>query len=330
MKDTYIISLNNPTDLINTVSELGLNPILVDGVNGKKLSSEEINNNTTYACSLFCPKSVIGIAMSHIKVWNLFLESKKDSALVLEDDAVFTKNFIPEFENGIKNVPNDFDILYLGCFGCNTNINVFTVLAAKQNIVNYNFKQINEYINKPLVSMATHGYVISRKGAKKLIKLIEHKINFHLDYIIQVLVHENKINIYSLNNRIIYQTSTDETTSTNSTGNHPILINNLLFNYYIDKKVKANYLTTLSILRVGNININTISIIFFFLGIFLSSTDLRIEHIIVIYTLISIPDLYMDSSKEMIWVHFILFVFSFIIFKYNNLWSKIDYAINNL
>jgi hypothetical protein len=45
--DTYIVSLNDSKELIDKVSKIGLNPILVNGVNGKKLTQNEINENNT-------------------------------------------------------------------------------------------------------------------------------------------------------------------------------------------------------------------------------------------------------------------------------------------
>ena len=175
--DAYIISLNNPESLIKQVSDFGLNPILINGVNGKQLSRQEINKNTTLLCSLFCPKSVIGIAMSHIKAWDEFLITKKKSAIVFEDDVVFVKNFKKELDINMQNVPNDFDLFYLGCFGCTNTVNFHTIASTATNLINLNSSNINKYINKPSVVFATHAYVISRNGAKKLIKYFKNNIS---------------------------------------------------------------------------------------------------------------------------------------------------------
>ena len=93
MYNAYVISLNNPTKLLNKLSNYNLNPILIEGVNGSKLSTNEINQNTTLLCSMFCPKSVVGIAMSHIKSWKEFIKSKQRIALYFEDDDVFVDKF---------------------------------------------------------------------------------------------------------------------------------------------------------------------------------------------------------------------------------------------
>jgi len=327
--DAYIISLNNPELLIKQISDFGLNPILINGVNGKQLSRQEINKNTKLACSLFCPKSVIGIAMSHIKAWEEFLNTNKKSAIIFEDDVVFTKNFKKEFDIAMQNVPNDFDLFYLGCFGCTNTINIYTIAGTTSNLINLNSGNINKYINKPSFVFATHAYVISRNGAKKLIKHFKNNISYHLDFVIQTLIRDNIINAYGLNKRIVYQTSTDETMSANVSTNHPSLLNDIISNYYLDTKVKASYATTMVIARVGNINLSIFSILFILTGILLSTIDTDIYTITAGYLLLSSKDLFLDYKNIMILVHYLLLMIPYIIFKRYELWTKIDNLINN-
>ena len=102
MYNAYVISLDKPTKLLNQLSEYNLNPILIEGINGSKLTSKEINQNTTLLCSLFCTKSIIGIGMAHIKSWKEFIKSKEKMALFFEDDAVFVDNFRNKLDDAIK------------------------------------------------------------------------------------------------------------------------------------------------------------------------------------------------------------------------------------
>lgn len=322
MYKTYVISLNKPEKLLSEISNFGLDPILVEGVNGKKLSKDEIADNTTYFGSLFTPLSVIGIAMAHIKTWKLFLESDAEYGIIFEDDVVFEDNFKKELNIGIKNTPKDFDILYLGCFGCQNNYNFYTAISVYMGLLNLNAGNINDYVNKPLVAYATHAYILSRKGAKKLIENIEHNIYTHLDLNIQNLVVNNVLSVYTLNNRIVYQTSTDDTQSLNVSSSHPIIVNNILSEYYIDKKVKASYGSTISFYRIGNFNFNPCSSLFLILGIILSTTSIDILTITGIYLLISLPDLYMDMNNNSIKIHYLLLVIPYLVFKEFNLWNN--------
>lgn len=321
MYNAYIISLNNPIKLLTKISEYNLNSILVEGVNGSKLTNSEINQNTTLLCSIFCPKSVVGIAMSHTKAWKEFIKSKEKIALFFEDDAVFVDNFRTKLDTAIKNTPDDFDILYLGCFGCDNPINFFTLINS--GIINLNASKINKYVKKPEIAFALHGYILSRKGAIKLINIIKKNINYHLDYKLQYLIKNNQINAYSLNKRIVYQTSTDDTMSTNNNNTHPMIITNILSNYYLDTKVKASYMANVTFMRIGDLNLSLFSIIFLISGIVLSTIEINIYKITGIYLLVSSPDIYMNPKNKMIIIHYLLLIVPYLLIKYFDLWSYI-------
>jgi glycosyl transferase family 25 len=327
----YVISLNNPIKLLNKISNYGLNPILVNGVNGQLLSNDEINNNTTYLCSKFCTKTTIGIAMAHIKVWEQIIKSNDEYSIILEDDVIFTPNFKFNLNVILHNLESDIDILYLGCIGCSDSFNLFSAVGYMTNIINYNnFNNINNntYLKKSLVSFATHGYIISKNGAKKLIKYIKGNISNHLDFQIQELIKNKLINSYVVNNLLVYQTSTENLLSSNSANNHPYLINDLLSNFYIDKHVRANYPTTLGIMRIGNYNFTIFIFIFIVCGSILSVSDFNLFQLTLAFFILSIPDIYNDYSNHIIYIHYLLFIGSFLLFKYFNLWNKIDNISN--
>lgn len=322
MYNAYVISLDNPSKLLNQLSNYKLNPVLINGVNGSKLTSNEINKNTTLSCSIFCPKSVVGIAMSHIKSWKEFIKSKQKIGLFFEDDAVFVDNFRDKLDTVIENTPKNFDILYLGCFGCDNQINFFTLV--NNGIVNLNASKINKYVKKPEIAFALHSYVLTRKGAKKLINYFDKNISYYVDYTIQYLIRNNQINAYSLNTRIVYQTSTDDTSSTNNNNTHPMIITNLLSNYYIDTKVKASYMANLTFMRIANINFSLYSILFLITGIILSTTKINYIEITIGYLVLSLPDLYMNPDNNMIKIHYILLIIPYLLITYFDLWFYID------
>jgi GR25 family glycosyltransferase involved in LPS biosynthesis len=258
--DVYIISLNNPKNLIDEVSNFGLNPILVNGINGKELSTIEINENTSYLYPYIGPRSAIGIAMSHINVWKQFLKSNKENCIIIEDDALFVNDFVKKLNNGVKNTPSNYDILYLGCFGCQSKYNYHTIMHAQ-----FGYEKINDYVSIPGIAFATHGYIISRKGAKKLIKYLDKNIYMHIDACIQDLHKSNLIKEYVLNDRIIYQSSTDSQISANTSNNHPYIINKLLSNIYLDEKLRANYDLSMSQIQIGSFIGTPATLIFLFI-----------------------------------------------------------------
>jgi GR25 family glycosyltransferase involved in LPS biosynthesis len=64
------------------------------------------------------PYSAIGCAVSHMKVWETFLErSEKPYKLVLEDDVILTEGFKENLDSLLHEGEKTWDLMHLGCFG---------------------------------------------------------------------------------------------------------------------------------------------------------------------------------------------------------------------
>lgn len=290
---TYVISLKYPEKLLSTLSQHSLTPILFRGFLGKNLSQDFITKHFTSLYTMFGPKSSIGCAMSHLHVWKTFLNTNKKYAIVFEDDIILdssTPPLLSTIHKYVSNTPTNFDLLYLGCFGSENTPNFFTIIM-KLLGVSSQYEYVNTYIKKPEIALAAHAYIISRRGAKKLIKHLNNSIHNHIDFCIQTLYSKGILNNYVTIPRLIYQSSTDTTMSNNVSNLYPILINNVLSDFYVDKHVKASYITTLSVFRLGEFNftISTILIVI----IIVTSILLNIDYyyIILWLTLISLPNL---------------------------------------
>jgi glycosyl transferase family 25 len=290
---TYVISLKYPNTVLNTLSKHSLNPILFNGIDGKTCSQNTIKKHCTSLYSNFGPKSSIGCALSHLNVWKAFLLTNKQYAIVFEDDIILnslgTDNLLSTIKHYVSKTPITFDILYLGCFGSENTPNLFTI-SMKILGISSEYKYINNHIKKPEVALAAHAYVISRHGAEKLVKYIDGNIHNHIDYCIQTLYSRGILNNYVTIPRLIYQSSTDTTVSNNASNSYPILLNNILSNYYVDKHVKASYITTLSILRLGNFNITISSILLFIIIFTFIIFKVDYHYILVWIVLLSLPD----------------------------------------
>jgi len=327
MFKAFVISLKEPDKLITDLENKGILARWIEAVDGKKLTINKIEKNTTLLYSLFGSKNSIAIAMSHMKAWKTFLKTKQPYTIIFEDDVIIDSNFSNKLKINLKNTPNDFDLLYLGCFGCQKSANTLSIIFSFLGEGNIDYRSINEYINKPFIAVALHAYVISRQGAIKILKLLEGKIYFYLDYCIQNLSSKNLINVYSLNERIAFQTSTDSDFSSTANNSHPLLLNKSLSKFYIDEKCRASYLTTVSIFRIGEFNFTLSSLLFLTLGIILAkhlSNKDSFDDIIeatFLYLIISLPDLIQhinNPKKELdlaVKVHYILFIIPFFVMK---------------
>lgn len=263
---TYIISLHKPDKLIEKLKLKGLNPILFNAINGLHATENQLVKNVSYMWKIIGPKSAIGCGLSHKLLWSKFLKTKSEYAVIFEDDIIYKNvNIKKEIEYAILNAPIDFDILYLG----NIRIPGLTYLS-----------KIKSNIFKTTLSLATHAYIISRKGANKLNSI---KLFNHVDLCLQYYSWINYIKTYVIEPRLIYQTSTCSSISTNTPNSFPNIINKYLSYYYIDKNVRLSYISTVSCFRIGPLNI-TISVFFsILLLIYLYFTRNNLSLIFCIY-----------------------------------------------
>ena len=111
MLQTYVISLKTPTKLLNTLNAMNialnnpfinLNPLLINGVNGKTLTQSEIDVNASLLYSKIGPLSAIGVGMAHIKTWKEFMKSENKYGLILEDDCTFVDDFGKKLSNVLR------------------------------------------------------------------------------------------------------------------------------------------------------------------------------------------------------------------------------------
>ena len=292
---TYVISLDNPVTLSAYLRRQRFDPVLIKGVYGKQCPLYMQKKYIDIWFQNWGPKSAIGCAISHIKAWKTFLRSKESQCIIFEDDAIFIKDFAKKFWKIHRYFPQNFDVIYLGCFGSEVSPNFFT---ASMNVLGMtqNEKPINKYIKIPQVALGAHAYVLSRRGAKKLLRNLYGNVSYHIDYCLQELSVRRKINSYVTTPRLVYQTSSDGKTSYNRSSSFPMLIQRYLSRFYADRKVRADWIASLSIARIGDININIITVCIIIVNV-LCSYFLENKFInIVTFLCIIMPDLIQQFS----------------------------------
>ena len=307
----YIISLQEPTKKMEYLRSFGLAPIWIEGINGKELSSETIRQQTTSYCKYTCPASAIGCALSHVKAWREFLMSGENYGIIFEDDIILEESFVNGVHNALHHVPDDFDILYLGCFGCDArNVNIVYKMSSIFYGKNERKGRINDFISIPEYAYAAHAYVLSRKGVQKLLYMMEGKIDDHIDMMLHKLASTEQINTYVTTPRLAYQTSTDSTFSENVKSKYPSLLTDKLHEYEIDRMVRADYLATTAIQQMGPYIINGITIMFLILGAIAAVFKIPISYLSICYLILSIPDLVNinHENTNAIIINYIMFI----------------------
>jgi len=300
--NSYIISLNdenekNSLNLKNKIKQLGINPIWFNGLNGKTIDMEQYKHHFNPFKLNFLTPSQIGCALSHLYVWKKIAESKDEMAIVFEDDVVFTKDFNEKFKHTINNIPQDFDLLYLG-WSDNSNL-IFFLLTFLAGLSKINETKVDEYLIHPRCTLSSHAYIISKKGARRLISLLDGNLNNHIDVCINNLYLQNKIQVYALKDRITFQSSLSSS-STNISSTFPKILS-FCSNIYLDERIPLSYTIYINMFKIGFFYINNIIISCFFIGFILLFFNINPLYILLFLILIFIPDIkyvYDTGDKE--------------------------------
>ncbi len=177
------------------------NVILFPAVDGKKLI---INDDIKYLFRNYhhgINKGVIGCALSHIEVWKKVANSDIDY-LVLEDDITIVDNFndlLGIIYREIKDKHKDFDCVFTGynlCSGYSTYNFYDDLLITFDDVIN-NKNNSNDTFG--FHCAGAYGYILSPKGAKKLLDIIDNRGMFNaIDYFMLDVFSDknNNFNVY--------------------------------------------------------------------------------------------------------------------------------------
>ncbi|ARF09143.1 glycosyltransferase family 25 [Catovirus CTV1] len=251
----YVINLDNSTERLQNITknfnENGIKFNRYSAIYGKTMDSETLDKNTTLLCkTIFCNYGIIGCAMSHLNLWKqLVNDQNANYYIIFEDDALIDKDFKTVIEeiDAIKE-QLDFDILSLFC-GPGHNC--------------YHYKKIYKLSNgisigKPIYPLLFTSYIISKKGAVKLLSLID-KINYHIDFEVATQIYLSGVNYLSLDKNIVLNNWSSE--STIETHNHKSIVLSLL---NILRLKQIYWLLNVSVLTINlkyTINLYTVLLI---------------------------------------------------------------------
>lgn len=166
------------------------NVVRWDAIVGKNMPDEEITKKTTTSCKYFCNKGTIGCFLSHQSVWKDVAKNGYKKVLILEDDVIFVN---PEnIKKYFKQVPNDWDIIYVGSYGSAIDPNICLL---QKNI------KVGKNVIIPCYTSGTHAYIISDTSANKLLKALP-KAEYHVDIAINL---KKELKKYAFSPSIINQ-----------------------------------------------------------------------------------------------------------------------------
>ena len=141
--------------------------------------------------------SEISLCLKHIKIIREVAKKYK-YALVLEDDVILCDNFLNEFSISFHQLPNDWDVAWVGtCCGLHS-----PTIEGKR-------------VYKMNGSRCTHAYLISNQGANKILSELKY-CNTGSDYFYNYLIEKFNLNNYWFEPALAIQNTNYETTIQNN------------------------------------------------------------------------------------------------------------------
>ena len=191
----YVILLKSDVNRTKRVLSIKDNHLpklkILDAVDGKLINQDFLNflisnNALTQNVLKNYTKGTIGCYLSHMKMWTTIRKHNLENTIILEDDFKLVNNFNENIHKVIKELPETYDICYLFyhpfCYKYYKTFDKFNIEDKK-------------YIRKQVPTWGLVGYMVSNKGANKLIKLC-NTMEGHIDNHVSKLILLGKLEAY--------------------------------------------------------------------------------------------------------------------------------------
>ena len=141
----------------------------------------------------------VGCFLSHKLLWEKLVQDKESEYYVIfEDDAIYSNNFVEDFNAAFNNFVEFDTILYIG--GRSTkNFKMKRCIKVKHNIVKYDYKQKWDPMD---CDRGAYGYIIHKNCCKLLLKCFSQLIHNRkhtfppVDHYILKVLRANRKEIY--------------------------------------------------------------------------------------------------------------------------------------
>lgn len=138
-------------NMIDRLPKLGIEAERFEAIIGGQLNPKDFNFGDS---KKELNNAEIGCFQSHRAIYKKTIENNYQSTLILEDDAIFCDNFNAIFSEQIKNIPDDWQMIYFGQFNYDKigDISGSKTAAIKDNILGNVYKADRCWL--------THAYAI--------------------------------------------------------------------------------------------------------------------------------------------------------------------------
>lgn len=174
---TLVINLTRDTkklaDMTSALQQQGVPFERLDAVDGSKVQ------RSASSCGRLCTDGMLGCFESHRKAWRTVVDRRLACALVLEDDVRLHEGASTKTREAMRELPSDWDMLYLGCHSCGMQGPMDSVLAGFLGARSRD-EMVSSSLIRPGLASGTYAYIVSNKGARTLLALMPEPTN-HVD-----------------------------------------------------------------------------------------------------------------------------------------------------
>jgi len=233
----FVITLRRATDRHAHIEQelQGLQYELFFGHDKQEFSVEDLQQQGIYNEALArrhhrygksMPAGMIGCSWSHAEVYKAIIKEGYQRVLILEDDVVIDKTAVSIWPAVAKELPKDWELLYLG-FAEKETVPAFAFLKkavyhaqrlfggltySHATIRNLYPKKIGRYLSQAGYHDCTHAYDLTLAGAEKLLAL-QTPISFFPDNLLAYAATNEIVRAYIIQPKLINQQYQVGTTS---------------------------------------------------------------------------------------------------------------------
>jgi GR25 family glycosyltransferase involved in LPS biosynthesis len=116
----------------------------------------------------------IGVTYSHRAIWADIVKNNRQNAVIFEDDVILSENFKKDLEELIRNIPEDADVTFIGVGKrADKRLSYPNIDEIFRNFDHVPGNNVVAKIQPTNFLYGTYAYIVSAKGAEKLLKLTD-------------------------------------------------------------------------------------------------------------------------------------------------------------
>jgi GR25 family glycosyltransferase involved in LPS biosynthesis len=254
----YVINLDKDKERLESIrNQLNEQHIVFErfsAIDGSKIQKD---SQFTEFCNNFCTNGTKGCALSHRTLYQSMINKDYESICIFEDDAILNKDFNEHLQLLVGSIPSDYDIIYLGNHFYCGDISAYNQFTTK--LFNVKTSEYNTGVLKVAGCGGFHGYIISKKGAQKI---LNSKTNFHIDIDIMQL----NLNAYAFH-PVLVESGDNKS---NLSSDFPPLLNSVLTKIPVTHQVNHKSLSFIfseNLIQIGYLQINALMVGILIIGL---------------------------------------------------------------